>query len=81
MDFNYIDLFDYIDLFGWFGFLLIICGYYLNAKKHPNCFYIWGIGNILFLLYAIFINSFPVFSMSIFTLGMNIYGWIKWNEN
>ena len=81
MDFNYIDLFDYIDLFGWFGFLLIICGYYLNAKKHPNCFYIWGIGNISFLIYAIFIYSLPMFFMSIFTLGMNIYGWIQWNKN
>ena len=73
--------FDYIELFGLIGFLFIICGYYLNAKKHPDCFYIWGIGNILFLLYAIFINSFPLFFMSIFTLGMNIYGWIQWNKN
>ena len=73
--------FNYIDLFVWFGFLLIICGYYLNAKKHPNCFYIWGIGNILFLIYAIFINTFPLFFMSLFTLGMNIYGWIQWNKN
>ena len=81
MDFNYIDLFDYIDLFGWFGFLLIICGYYLNAKKHPDCFYIWGIGNISFLIYAIFMNSLPMFFMSIFTLGMNIYGWIQWNKS
>ena len=75
--------FNYIDLFGWIGFLFIIWGYYLNAKKHPDCFYIWGIGNILFLLYAIFMDppSFPMFFMSIFTLGMNIYGWIQWNKN
>ena len=73
--------FNYIELLGWIGFLFIICGYYLNAKKHPDCFYIWGIGNILFLLYAIFIYSFPMFSISIFTLGMNIYGWIQWNKN
>ena len=73
--------FNYIELFGWVGFLFIIYGYYLNAKKHPDCFYIWGIGNISFLLYAIFINSLPIFLMSIFTLGMNIYGWIQWNKN
>ena len=73
--------FNYIELFGWIGFLFIICGYYLNAKKHPDCFYIWGIGNILFLIYAIFINTFPLFFMSLFTLVMNIYGWIQWNKN
>ena len=73
--------YDYIELFGWIGFLFIVCGYYLNAKKHPDCFYIWGIGNILFLIYAIFINTFPLFFMSLFTLGMNIYGWIQWNKN
>ena len=73
--------YNYIELFGWIGFLFIICGYYLNAKKHPDCFYIWGIGNILFLLYAIFINTIPLFCMSLFTLGMNIYGWTQWNKN
>ena len=71
----------YIELVGWVGFLFIISGYYLNAKKHPYCFYIWGVGNILFILYAALINSIPMFFMSIFTLGMNIYGWIQWNKN
>ena len=72
---------NYIELIGWIGFLFIIYGYYLNAKKHPNCFYVWGTGNILFLLYAALINSPPMFCMSIFTLGMNVYGWLQWNEN
>ena len=72
---------NYIELIGWVGFLFITYGYYLNANKHPNCFYVWGCGNILFLLYAILINSFPIFTMSIFTLGMNIYGWFQWKKN
>ncbi|SVD98872.1 uncharacterized protein METZ01_LOCUS451726, partial [marine metagenome] len=50
---------NYIELVGWIGFLFIICGYYLNAKKYPYCFYIWGMGNILFILYAVLINSNP----------------------
>ena len=73
--------FNYIELLGWIGFLFIIYGYYLNAQKRPDCFYIWGIGNILFLLYAIYINTSPLFFMSLFTLGMNIYGWIQWDKN
>jgi len=73
--------YDYIELIGWVGFLFIIFGYYLNAKKYPNCFYVWGIGNILFLLYAALINSVLCFFMSVFTLGMNIYGRYQWNKN
>ena len=72
---------NYIELIGWVGFLFIIYGYYLNAKKYPICFYIWGIGNILFLSYAALINSFPMLFMSMFTFGMNIYGWSQWKKN
>jgi len=72
---------NYIELAGWIGFLFIAYGYYLNAKKNLNCFYIWGIGNILFLLYATLISSFPMLCMSIFTLLMNVYGWLQWNKN
>ena len=72
---------NYIELIGWIGFLFITYGYYLNAKKHKNCFYIWGIGNILFLSYAFLINSFPMLCMSMFTLVMNIYGWLQWNKS
>ena len=73
--------FNYIELIGWTGFLFIIFGYYLNAKKYSYCFFIWGVGNILFILYANLINSIPMFFMSIFTLGMNVYGYLQWNKN
>ena len=72
--------FIYIEIIGWLGFLFISIGYYLNAKKHPKCFYVWGAGNLLFLLYAFLINSIPMFCMSIFTLGMNIYGHLEWHK-
>ena len=73
--------FIYTELLGWFGFSFIIIGYYLNSKKQEKCFFIWGIGNILFILYAALINSPPMFLMSIFTLGMNIYGYVEWNKS
>jgi len=69
---------NYIELIGWIGFLFIIYGYYLNAKKYPNCFYIWGIGNILFLSYAALINSFLILFMIMLIIGMNIS---QWNKN
>ena len=42
-----------MDLIGWIGFLFIIAGYYLNAKKYINCFYIWGTGNIIYIIYLL----------------------------
>ena len=73
--------FNYIELIGWVGFTFIAYGYFLYAKKKSNCFYVWGFGNFIFSCYAIFIISFPMLFMSIFTIGMNIYGWYKWKEN
>ena len=73
--------YNYIELIGWIGFAFIAYGYFLNAKKQFNCFYFWGIGNIVFLIYAVLISSDPMLLMSILTVGMNIYGWYKWNEN
>ena len=73
--------FDYIELIGWIGFLFIACGYYLNAKKQSNCFYVWGVGNLIFSYYAVFLPSLPMLFMSMFTFGINIYGWSQWNKN
>ena len=71
----------YIELIGWLGFIFIIYGYFLNAKKTINCFVVWAVGNLLFIMYGILISSYPMFFMSIFTLGMNLYGWIEWKKN
>jgi hypothetical protein len=65
---------------GWIGFVLILFGYYYNAQQKIFCFYIWGIGNLFFLLYALLINAMPQVAMSIFVLGMNVYGYLKWSS-
>jgi len=72
---------NYIEIIGWLGFAFISYGYYLNAKKKNHCFYVWAVGNFLFLIYSTLIGSFPMFTMSFFTLGMNFFGWIKWKES
>tara|TARA_B110000116_G_scaffold242965_1_gene232487 strand:- start:582 stop:809 length:228 start_codon:yes stop_codon:yes gene_type:complete len=72
---------NYIELVGWIGFLFIAYGYFLNAKKQSNCFYVWGFGNLVFSCYAVLITSSPMLFMSVLTIGMNIYGWYKWNRN
>ena len=70
---------DYIiDMIGWVGFILILLGYYFNAKRKLYCFYIWGLGNMVYILYGFVINAFPIMAMSVFVLIMNIYGYFNW---
>ncbi len=66
------------EILGWIGFIFIFFGYYLNSQKNIVCFYVWAIGNIIFIIYAYQIGSYPMLFMSLFTLVMNIYGYIKW---
>ena len=74
MNFDLIMNFEYKDIIGWVGFLFIAYGYFLNAKKQSNCFYVWGVGNLIFSYYAVLLPSAPMFFMSVLTVGMNIYG-------
>tara|TARA_B100001250_G_scaffold284051_1_gene246095 strand:- start:684 stop:914 length:231 start_codon:yes stop_codon:yes gene_type:complete len=69
-----------INSLGWVGFLLILFGYYFNAKKKIYCFFIWGVGNTIYFIYGYIIDALPVMAMSIFILGMNIYGYFSWTN-
>ena len=53
-----------VDLIGWLGTTLIMLGYYFNAKKYKACFYVWGLGNIVFLVYSYLINAIPQVAVS-----------------
>jgi hypothetical protein len=70
-----------IETIGWLGFIFILLGYFLNAKQNINCFYIWGLGNILFMIYAFLISAPPQIAMSAFVLGMNVYGYYSWKKD
>ena len=67
-----------VEIIGWLGFALVSMGYYFNAKKKLYCFFIWGLGNAIYVLYGFIISAFPIIAMSIFVLGMNIYGYLNW---
>ena len=70
-----------IELVGWIGFVYIFLGYLLNAKKLISCFFMWSIGNIILIAYAIMISSYPQVAIAIICLIMNIYGYIEWRKN
>ena len=67
-----------IEVIGWIGFVFIIIGYILNAKQLISCFYFWGVGNILMIMYAILTNTLPNLATAVIVLMMNVYGYINW---
>ena len=69
-----------IEVIGWLGFVGLIIGYILNAKKSVSCFYVWGLGNILMMIYAVMIDSNPQVATALVVLLMNVYGYIEWTK-
>ena len=69
-----------IEVIGWLGFVGLIVGYILNAKKSISCFYVWGLGNILMMIYAVMIDSNPQVATALAVLLMNVYGYIEWTK-
>ena len=69
-----------IEVIGWLGFIGLIIGYILNAKKSITCFYVWGLGNILMMIYAVMIDSSPQVATALVVLLMNVYGYIEWTK-
>ena len=69
-----------IEVIGWLGFVGLIVGYILNAKKSISCFYVWGLGNILMMIYAVMIDSNPQVATALVVLLMNVYGYKEWTK-
>ena len=69
-----------IEVIGWLGFVGLIIGYFLNAKKSITCFYVWGLGNILMMIYAVMIDSNPQVATAFVVLLMNVYGYRSWRK-
>ena len=66
----------YMEIIGWVGTFFIPLGYYLNANKKISSWFFWFFGNTIMLVYAILIQSYSVAFLSVFLMGMNIYGYI-----
>jgi hypothetical protein len=69
-----------LERLGWWGALLVIFGYYLNANQHISCWFVWIIGNLCVTGYSAHKKAYPTLVMSLIITIMNIYGYISWIE-
>ena len=67
-----------IEWLGWTATALLLVGYYLNANKNIISWFFWFFGNTIMLVYAILIQSYSVAFLSVFLMGMNVYGYMRW---
>ena len=70
----------YLKFIGWVGTILIPIGYYLNANKYIISWYVWFIGNLLLMVYSIYMHVHPQVVLAIILMGLNIYGYISWKN-
>ena len=69
-----------MNILGWIGAIIVLLGYYLNAKKFAWSWLIWFLGNALVAIYSFSISAYSTMSMSVIIMGMNIYGYVQWNK-
>lgn len=70
-----------VELIGWIATIVILAGYYLNAKQIIGSWLVWIVGNIFMLIYSLLIHSSALEFLSIILIGMNIYGYSKWRKS
>ena len=66
-----------IETIGWFGALLVVGGYYLNANGFISSWVVWVIGNLCVAGYSWYKKAWSTLTMSIIIAIMNIYGYYK----
>jgi hypothetical protein len=70
-----------VEILGWIATMLLLVGYYLNAKQLRVSWLIWMVGNAIMALYAYLIDSTSVTFLSAVLIGLNVYGYSKWSQN
>ena len=64
-----------INILGWVGTAMILLGAYLNAKgRSALAMAIWIIGDLIWIVYDVYINNFSHMTLSLIIIIINSYG-------
>tara|TARA_R110000751_G_scaffold146090_1_gene249613 strand:+ start:1713 stop:1943 length:231 start_codon:yes stop_codon:yes gene_type:complete len=70
-----------VELLGWICTLLVIIGFYANAKQRLKlAIILWVIGDVGWVVYDVLINNFSHGVLSGLIIGINIYGLYNLNK-
>lgn len=68
------------DLIGWFGTAAIVYASYLIAHKRIVGYFWFGVANALFLWQGWLAWLPSLMAVSLFMIGMDVYGWYQWRN-
>lgn len=65
------------------SFITIIClvGTVLNVKKIIWCFYLWCLGNLLWLAFDLYSGLYSRAVLDIVQFGFAVWGIVEWSKN
>lgn len=64
-----------IEIVGWIGTLLVLMGYIANSRKsHTIAMITWIFGDIIWILYDIWIENWSHMTLSFIIIAINLYG-------
>lgn len=64
----------------WLFTLICLAGNVLNCKKNIACFYLWTIGNVLWLIYDVKSGLYSRATLDGVQLLLGIYGIYEWKK-
>ena len=70
-----------IELIGWVATMMLLVGYYFNARRKIYSWIIWLFGNNIMFFYALLIQSYSIAFLSAALACLNIYGYVSWKKN
>ena len=60
---------------GWFATFLVLLGFWANSKNERLVAFIaWIVGDILWVLYDVYINNWSHMTLSAVIIGLNVFG-------
>ena len=64
----------------WAITILSLTGTVLNVKKHSLCFWLWAVGNTLWLAYDLWLGTYSRAALDLVQLAFAVWGIIEWKK-
>lgn len=64
----------------WAITILSLTGTVLNVKKNSLCFWLWAVGNTLWLAYDLWLSTYSRAALDLVQLAFAVWGIIEWKK-
>ena len=69
-----------IAMFTWGITILSLTGTILNVKKNALCFWLWAVGNTLWLAYDLWLGLYSRAALDTVQLAFAVWGIVAWKQ-